>query len=1528
MGWMRWIGRGLALSLLWAAIAVGQACGATPAGTTISNTAYGAFFLDGVSETVRAPSNAVTLVTRGGRTPAVLEFLRHAPGAPDAEWVWVTSFDTTLSLPLLPSTVFAPGEVVFLRLTDLDQNLQRDTREIVGIELVVSPLGDREVVLMRETDVSTGVFASSIPSQLALRAVPGNGRLDARDQAEVTGHYVDIVDPTDIATDIAGFVGEAARLHLDKSSGRARASLGDIVEYTLRVTSPEPSASLESAIARAVRVLDDLPRGFRYRPGTTLRDGRPTGDPELSSDGRRLIFSIGDLEPGESAVVRYALEIGAGSSYGEAVNTAEAVSTSGLLSNRASASILIVDEFFRRGFIVGRVTAGWCDSTEAAVGIAGIRLLLEDGTWTATDVNGRYHFESVPTGMHVLALDRESLPAGLIPADCQDTHRFARIRDSQFVPLSEGTLWRADFRLEPIVEEDEAPGGSAAVQMSASDSMMAAPDSMVAEPDSMVGAPSTVPPTIVIEALAPGNEWLWPTEGFNPAIPGLTVLVKHAARATLQLSNNGETVPAVNLSGISINAAGTVAVTTWAGIDLIDGDNRLEVQITLDGVATTLMRVIHYSGPPVDVQLWPGESRLVADGLSSPIVAVRLVDRDGHPARERVVGAFHVDPPYRSMSELDAQRDNPLATTSTPQYQVGPDGIARIRLEPTNRAGEVVLRFPFDGRTQEVRAWLSPADQDWMLVGLADGTVGYRTVSGHAENLDDDESGDDYYSDGRLAFYARGRIKGEWLLTMAVDTDGGKPGPSTNLDRVIDPDSYYTLYGDATAQDYDAPTSGKIYVRLEQRQFYALFGDTDTGLTRTELGRYSRRISGFRSEYRGHRAGWTAFAAESESRFVRREIRGNGTSGLYDLDHLGMVINSEQVTIETRDRFRSEVILRTATLHRHTDYDIDYAAGTLFFREPIFSTDTDFNPNFLVVTFESRDPESHRIQAGARASLNLAGGAVETGVTGVYSEDGTAPGRLAGGDVQWNVDPMTTVRGEGAWSEDGDGREGSAWLAELERRGGRLDGTAWYRRQAPGFGLAQQNQGEQGIEKYGADLSWHATRADRATLLAFRELNLSSGARRQVGEAGIQHDAGQLDLRAGLRHAEDQIPGQGDAVSDQLTAGGDVRFLRGRLGFKADHHQSIGGHNDNVDYPTRTLLGADWRVLRHLSLVVAQEFTNGPTGDTRASRVGLTSEPWSGGELATSISRRGTEKGTRLFANLGLHQTWRLSDRWFLDAGLDHSRTVGTRDSLRVNPAVPYASSGVADFVSASLGAARHGNEWQWNGRAEYFNSGNETRWTVAPSLLIQPREALGVAFGGRLFLTRGPVDRTRGDLRASLALRPDGSPWTTLNRLDLIVLDESGGSSDIREWRIVDNLLVNRRFGSHLQAAVQYGGKYIEQTVMSRILSGYTDLWGLELRHDIAKSLDIGLLGSVRHSWKPGLWDYQAGLSAGYILARGVWLQGGYNVIGFEDEDFSESSSTTQGPYLRLSARLDTDALSRLGFGEHSELRREGEDR
>jgi hypothetical protein len=46
------------------------------------------------------------------------------------------------------------------------------------------------------------------------------------------------------------------------------------------------------------------------------------------------------------------------------------------------------------------------------------------------------------------------------------------------------------------------------------------------------------------------------------------------------------------------------------------------------------------------------------------------------------------------------------------------------------------------------------------------------------------------------------------------------------------------------------------------------------------------------------------------------------------------VINSERVTIETRDRFRNGEIVSSRILVRHIDYEIDYELGTLFFKEP------------------------------------------------------------------------------------------------------------------------------------------------------------------------------------------------------------------------------------------------------------------------------------------------------------------------------------------------------------------------------------------------------------------------------------------------------------------------------------------------------------------------------------------------------------------------------------------------------------------
>ena len=70
----------------------------------------------------------------------------------------------------------------------------------------------------------------------------------------------------------------------------------------------------------------------------------------------------------------------------------------------------------------------------------GIRLLLEDGTYVVTDKDGLYHFEGVRAGRHVVALDRDSVPASHAPVACDADTRQAGSAASRFVESDGGLV--------------------------------------------------------------------------------------------------------------------------------------------------------------------------------------------------------------------------------------------------------------------------------------------------------------------------------------------------------------------------------------------------------------------------------------------------------------------------------------------------------------------------------------------------------------------------------------------------------------------------------------------------------------------------------------------------------------------------------------------------------------------------------------------------------------------------------------------------------------------------------------------------------------------------------------------------------------------------------------------------------------------------------------------------------------------------------------------------------------------------------
>ena len=132
------------------------------------------------------------------------------------------------------------------------------------------------------------------------------------------------------------------------------------------------------------------------------------------------------------------------------------------------------------------------------------------------------------------------------------------------------------------------------------------------------------------------------------------------------------------------------------------------------------------------------------------------------------------------------------------------------------------------GRIRETR---KPAARDWILVGFAEGTAGYNTLSDNVVAAADAGLVDEYYDEGRVAFFAKGQVKGEYLLTLAYDSDRERSETRNAFETVIDPNAYYPLYADKAEQRFEAASQRKLYLKLERSQFFALFGDFNTGLS-------------------------------------------------------------------------------------------------------------------------------------------------------------------------------------------------------------------------------------------------------------------------------------------------------------------------------------------------------------------------------------------------------------------------------------------------------------------------------------------------------------------------------------------------------------------------------------------------------------------------------------------------------------------------------------------------------------------------
>ncbi|MGB3723423.1 MAG: hypothetical protein WA979_11480, partial [Pacificimonas sp.] len=975
----------------------------------------------------------------------------------------------------------------------------------------------------------------------------------------------------------------AGDLLLQKTTSVLQAEAGDFVQYRLSLQ------NVDTIAARDVVIADTPPEGFRYVAGSARSRTAELPDPAIAADGRTLRFVVGTVAPGESSDITYLLTVGSNAPEGRALNRAIALADTEELSNEAIAAVQVRSPLMTgSATIIGRVSEGQCGLEHPGdrPGVEGVRILMEDGRYVLTDRDGLYHFEGITPGTHVVQMDVGSLPAGYEAVACERNSRRANRAFSSFVEVQGGALWRTDFVLkrdESLVVED--------------------PDAL---PEVMSDSEAAGTGRDWLTGREPGVEMLFPETGHNPRTPSQRVVVKHLPGQKVSLTVNGNAVNEYAYDGKLGGAERGFEIGRWRGLALTEGRNVIRAVVTNEdgSAAETLTREVYYTNVAARAALLKNQSRLVADGRIRPRLAVRLTDGGGNPVRAGSSGNFTIDSPYRAAFETDQQQGRQLAGIEAyePQWRVrGDDGIAYIELDPTTQAGGARLEFTFQSDetsyVQELETWLEPGDQPFVLVGYAAGTAGFNTLKNRADNLVH-RNADTSFTDGEVKLYGKGRILGKWLLTMAISSE--KPerrNGRRSLLGTIDPDEYYTIYGDGSEQRFDAATSDRLYLRLERSKFYALYGDFETGLTRTELTRYSRTLTGVKTEYQGDVLGFTGFAADTGLQSRREEIQGNGLSGPYRLGARNLVLNSEKVVIEVRDRLRSEIIISREPQQRYIDYDIDANSGTIRFRRAILSRDANLNPIFIVVDYETEGFAEKRFNAGGRASAKL--GSVELGASLIRDDDERAKTDLYGADLTWRVRDDTEIRAEYARSQadiqDFGTSDGHAWLVEAEHHGEKVDARAYVREQEAGFGVGQQNNAETGIRKYGVDASVKLNRAITGSVSAFREDFLIGPARRDSLQAKAEWRKNQTTLSGGYRMVDD-IGRDGVArESDLLTLGAAQGFIDGKLVLTADAEIALGGKDESADFPSRYRAGASYQISDAVRVIASHEYAVGET---------------------------------------------------------------------------------------------------------------------------------------------------------------------------------------------------------------------------------------------------------------------------------------------------------------------------------------------
>jgi uncharacterized repeat protein (TIGR01451 family) len=1055
-----------------------------------------------------------------------------------------------------------------------------------------------------------------------------------------------------------------------------------------------------------------------------------------------------------------------------------------------------------------------------------------------------------------------------------------------------------------------------------------------------------------LEPVAPGEVRLLSPQP-DEAVLGaaLEITARTNAAWTVSVEVGGHRVPDSKIGEKRIDHKNELATYTFVGLGVVPGPNRIRVTaVGPDGAQGKTVEVTAYGrGPAKRLEIVADRAELSAGGRDSTTLRVRAFDEWNHPAADGSValtvsagrllraddgeatrkeksddGGKDKVEKGRAADKSDDKLENPEQKNAPATQQivplVGGEGRAVLVADNTPGASEVHATTGAVEAKREIR--ITPEVRTGILVGLAEASIGKSApaLSGADPNAN---------VRSRLAFFYRGPLPlfGPNLLTLAYDSNRpiNRTGGNDRLFQLDPLDRAYPLFGDSSTRFEDAQTNSKLYLRLDHKRSYFLFGDMETENRNAGLASYTRKLTGVKLHLEDSKGDYVSLTGARPDTGFARDVFPGGALGFARLSHTEILPGSESVVIEVRDRRNPEEIISREALIRSVDYNLDASTGEMFFLRPISSFDFSFNLVQVVVTYEFRSDSMSQAVYTARAYKNFEGLGLKIGLSLVDQQQGEFGSFVLGGvDAEKKLPRGGRLRLEWATSRgrvaaagnlfttgEDDRHDGNAYRLELQQplpyRETMLRAT--YARADEGFLNPFGATVTPGSQRAEASVDMKVTKSARARLSFIDERNKTANVDNSRETASFLWTESFGDrLRAtfgfDFRRYKDDLTGK-QTDSDLVTVGAEYKATD-KLSLSAKREQNVGGDADPT-YPNQTTLAAKYQINQFTNVFFTERLASAPIvpiSDTTATGFAQTS--------ARSETAIGVETKLGRFADL--------NSRYQIENGIngtDSFAVFGLANRLPINKE-----------LSLDLGYERGfhlaGNGQSFNAAHFGFSFQPTDSFRTTGRYEMRDRGGMGsvltLGAAGKLFdnftsLARFQLSRTNFQgsdtsamtATAALAWRPLESDREGLlfsyTRRDISQSSAQGATRDRSDTLSTDAFYqLSRDLELYGRFAFKFGDTASPGIVR---VSTFTYLTQGRVVYRLGKYLDFA--GEGRWLAQPVTRTARAsfGTELGFWVLPDLRLGGGYNWTGATEPGASPLLSARRGFYFTISSKL-----------------------